>query len=75
MLVEILFVDPPLQRLGRGFMLVEVIRRYCASGGDYAYWRVSPDNEPMLRRSAKAFAGEGLVDQYEEWYNEKDLVV
>ncbi|MBI1299552.1 GNAT family N-acetyltransferase [bacterium] len=74
MLVDILFVDPPLQVLGRGFMLVgEVIRRYCASGGDYAYWRVSPDNEPMLRWSRKAFASEGLVDQYEEWVSEKTL--
>ncbi len=30
------------------------------------YWRVSTDNEPMLRWSARAFAGEGLVDQYGE---------
>ena len=76
MLVDVLFVDPPLQRLGRGFMLVgEVIRRYCASGGDYAYWRVSPENEPMLRWSAKAFAGEGLLDEYEEWYSEKVLLL
>lgn len=75
MLVDSLFVDPPLQRLGRGFMLVgEVIRRYCAGGGDYAYWRVSPENELMLRWSRKAFAGEALVDQYEEWYSEKILL-
>lgn len=74
MLVDVLFVDPPLQRLGKGFMLVgEVIRRYCASGGDYAYWRVNPENEAMLRWSRKAFAGEGLVDQYDEWYSEKIL--
>ena len=75
MLVDILFVDPSLQRLGRGFMLVgEVIRRFCSSGGDYAYWRVNPDNEPMLRWSRKAFAREGLVDQYDEWYSEKSLL-
>lgn len=37
------------------------------------YWRVSPDNEPMQCWSAKAFAGEGLVDQYGEWYSEKSL--
>ena len=75
MLVEILFVDPPLQRLGRGFMLVgEVCRRHAASGGDYVYWRVSPDNEPMLHWSHKVFARDGLVDQYEEWYSEKVLL-
>lgn len=75
MLVDILFVDPPLQRLGKGFMLVgEVIRRYCADGGDYAYWRVNPRNEAMLRWSRKAFAGEALVDQYAEWYSEKTLL-
>lgn len=75
MLVDILFVDPPLQLLGRGFMLVgEVIRRYCASGGDYSYWQVSAENEPMLRWSRKAFAGEGLVDEYDEWFSEKILL-
>lgn len=73
MLVDILFVDPPLQGLGRGFMLVgEVMRRYCASGGDYAYWRVMPDNEPMLRWSRRAFQN-ALADEYDEWYSEKTL--
>ena len=74
MLVDILFVDPSLQRVGRGFMLVgEVIRRYCQSGGDYAYWRVNPDNEAMLRWSRRAFQN-ALADEYEEWYTEKVLL-
>jgi len=38
-------------------------------------WRVSPQNEGMLRWSAKAFAGDGLVNQYEEWYSKKTLVL
>ncbi|MBI1299543.1 GNAT family N-acetyltransferase [bacterium] len=72
-LVEILFVDPPLQRLGRGFMLVaEAIRRKVAGRDDYSYWRVSAENEAMMRWSRKAFDG-GLIDEYEEWFSEKTL--
>jgi GNAT superfamily N-acetyltransferase len=71
--VEIMFVDPPLQQLGRGFMLVgESIRRYYSGAGNYAYWRVHPDNEPMLRWSRRAF-GEHLADEYDEWYSKKAL--
>lgn len=71
--VEIMFVDPPLQQLGRGFMLVgESTRRYYSGAGNYAYWRVSPDNEPMLRWSRRAF-GDHLVDEYDEWYSKKVL--
>lgn len=71
--VEIMFVDPPLQQLGRGFMLVgESTRRYYSGAGNYAYWRVHPDNEPMLRWSRRAF-GDHLVDEYDEWYSKKVL--
>lgn len=73
--VVIMFADPPLQRLGRGFMLVgEVFRRYCAgsSEADYFYCRVSADNEPMLRWTRRAFQGR-MVDEYAEWYSEKVL--
>ncbi|MFN8446062.1 MAG: GNAT family N-acetyltransferase [Caldilineaceae bacterium] len=69
--VEVMFVDPPLQQLGRGFMLVgESTRRYYSGCGNYAYWRVHPDNEAMLRWSRRAF-GEHLVDEYEEWVSTK----
>ena len=72
--VEIMFVDPPLQQLGRGFMLVgESTRRYYSGAGNYAYWRVHPDNEPMLRWSRRAF-GDHLVDEYDEWYSKKALM-
>ncbi len=72
--VEIMFVDPPLQQLGRGFMLVgESMRRYYSGAGNYAYWRVHPDNEPMLRWSRRAF-GDHLVDEYDEWYSKKVLM-
>jgi len=78
--VEILFVDPPLQRLGRGILLIcEMIRRYC-NDGDYAggcnehcYWRVSPENEGMIRWSQRSFPGR-FTDEYEEWYSEKILI-
>lgn len=78
--VEILFVDPPLQRLGRGILLIcEMIRRYC-NDGDYAggcnehcYWRVAPQNEGMLRWSQRSFPGR-FTDQYDEWYTEKILI-
>ena len=73
--VDILFVDPPLQRLGRGLMLVgEFIHRYCTGDGDLCYWRVSPENAAMLRWSRKAFDdGKLIIDEYEEWYSEKTL--
>lgn len=75
LLIEILFVDPPLQRLGKGFMLIgEVTRRCWEIGMEDMYWRASPDNEPMLRWSRNAFAGDGLVDQYDEWYTGKTLI-
>jgi len=78
--VEIMFVDPPLQRLGRGILLIcEMIRRYC-NDGDYAggcnehcYWRVSPENEGMIRWSQRSFPGR-FTDEYEEWYSEKILI-
>lgn len=75
LLVETMFVDPPLQQLGRGFILAgEVFRRYCSSAGgsDYFYCRVSAENEPMLRWTRRAFA-DRMVDEYAEWYSEKVL--
>lgn len=73
LLIEILFVDPPLQRLGKGFMLIgEVTRRCWQIGMEDMYWRASPDNEPMVRWSRKAFP-DTLSDEFEEWYSEKAL--
>ena len=73
LLIEILFVDPPLQRLGKGFMLIgEVTRRCWQIGMQDMYWRAAPDNEPMLRWSRKAFTNV-LTDEFEEWYSEKTL--
>lgn len=77
--VEIMFVDPPLQRLGRGILLIcEMIRRYCHDGdfqkscNEHCYWRVNPNNEGMLRWSRRSFPGR-FTDQYDEWYSEKVL--
>jgi len=73
LLVDILFVDPPLQRLGKGFMLIgEVIRRCWQVGIEYTYWQVRPDNKAMLRWSRRAFDG-ALADEYDERYSEKNL--
>ena len=73
LLIEILFVDPPLQRLGKGFMLIgEVTRRCWQIGMEDMYWRASPDNGPMVRWSRKAFKNV-LLDEFEEWYTEKTL--
>lgn len=75
LLIEILFVDPPLQRLGKGFMLIgEVTRRCWQIGMEDMYWRASPDNKPMVRWSRKAFQN-ALADEYEEWYTEKALTL
>lgn len=73
LLIDILFVDPPLQRLGKGFMLIgEVTRRCWQIGMQDMYWRASPDNAPMVRWSRKAFPNT-LSDEFEEWYSEKML--
>ena len=73
LLIEILFVDPPLQRLGKGFMLIgEVTRRCWQIGMQDMYWRAAPDNEPMLRWSRKAFTNV-LTAEFEEWYSAKVL--
>ncbi len=75
LLIDILFVDPPLQRLGKGFMLIgEVTRRCWQIGMEDMYWRASPDNKPMVRWSRKAFQN-ALADEYEEWYTEKALTL
>jgi len=78
--VEILFVDPPLQRLGRGILLIcEMIRRYCNDGeyaggcNEHCYWRVDTANEGMIRWSQRSFPGR-FTDQYDEWYTEKTLI-
>ncbi|MBI1297271.1 GNAT family N-acetyltransferase [bacterium] len=73
--VVIMFVDPPLQRLGRAFMLAgEVFQRYCrgSSEADYCYCRVSAENEPMLRWARRSFEGR-TVDEYAEWTSQKVL--
>ncbi len=77
--VEIMFVDPPLQRLGRGILLIcEMIRRYCNDGeyaggcNEHCYWRVDAANEGMIRWSQRSFPGR-FTDEYEEWYTEKIL--
>lgn len=70
-MVEVMFVDPPLQPLGRGIMLVaEMARRAVAAGVTCGYWGVSPDNQPMLRWSRQA-ADWLLIDEYDEWLSEK----
>ncbi len=74
LLIEILFVDPPLQRLGKGFMLIgEVTRRCWEIGMEDMYWRASPDNEPMVRWSRRAFQN-ALLEEYPEWTSEKVLL-
>lgn len=72
-MVEVMFVDPPLQPLGRGILLVaELIRRAIAAGDEYGYWGVAPDNTPMLRWSRQAF-GTALIDESVEWSSKKEL--
>jgi hypothetical protein len=43
-----------------------------SSEADYFYWRVSAENEPMLRWTRRAWKGR-IVDEYAEWYTEKTL--
>lgn len=74
--IVVMFADPPLQRLGRGFMLAgEVFQRYCrgSSEADYFYCRVRANNQPMLRWTRRAFEGR-MVDEYEERTSEKVLL-
>ncbi len=71
--VEVMFVDPPLQPLGRGMMLVgELVRRAIPDGIKRSYWGVAPDNEPMLRWTRRAFEGT-IVEEYAEWISRKTL--
>ena len=71
LLIEILFVYPPRQRLGK-MLIGEVTRRCWQIGMEDMYWRVAPDNAPMLEWSRRSFP-DRILDEYEEWVSEKYL--
>ena len=72
-MIETMFVDPPLQPLGRGMMLVgELIRRSIPDGIEYSYWGVAVDNEPMLHWTRRAFENT-IFDEYDEYVSYKEL--
>jgi arsenite methyltransferase len=73
LLIEILFVYPPRQRLGK-MLIGEVTRRCWQIGMQDMYWRVAPDNAPMLEWSRRSFPDQ-ILDEYEEWISEKKLGV
>lgn len=72
LLIDILYVYPPRQRLGK-MLIGEVTHRCWQIGMEDMYWRVAPDNAPMLEWSRRSFP-DGIVDEYEEWYSEKALI-
>lgn len=72
LLIDILFVYPPRQRLGK-MLIGEVTRRCWQIGMEDMYWRVAPDNEPMLQWSRLSFP-DVISDEFEEWYSEKTLI-
>lgn len=72
LLIDILFVYPPRQRLGK-MLIGEVTRRCWQIGMEDMYWRVAPDNEPMLQWSRLSFP-DVISDEFEEWYSEKALI-
>jgi GNAT superfamily N-acetyltransferase len=69
LLVDILFVYPPRQRLGK-MLIGEVIRRCLQIGMTDIYWRVKPNNEPMLQWSRRSLP-DTITDEFEEWYSLK----
>ena len=71
LLIDILFVYPPRQRLGK-MLIGEVTRRCWQIGMEDMYWRVAPDNAPMLEWSRRSFP-DRILDEYEEWVSEKEL--
>ncbi len=71
LLIEILFVYQPRQRLGK-MLIGEVTRRCWQIGMEDMYWRVAPDNAPMLEWSRRSFP-DTILDEYEEWFSEKVL--
>ena len=71
LLIDILFVYPPRQRLGK-MLIGEVTRRCWQIGMEDMYWRVAPDNAPMLEWSRRSFPNT-ILDEYEEWVSEKEL--
>jgi len=72
LLIDILFVYPPRQRLGK-MLIGEVTRRCWQIGMEDMYWRVAPDNAPMLEWSRRSFP-DTISDEFEEWYSEKVLL-
>lgn len=72
LLIDILFVYPPRQRMGK-MLIGEVTRRCWQIGMEDMYWRVKPDNEAMLQWSRLSFPAT-IADEFEEWYSEKVLV-
>jgi GNAT superfamily N-acetyltransferase len=72
LLIDILFVYPPRQRLGK-MLIGEVTRRCWQIGMEDMYWRVKPDNEPMLQWSRLSFP-DTISDEFEEWFSEKRLL-
>ncbi|HSH06006.1 MAG TPA: GNAT family N-acetyltransferase [Anaerolineae bacterium] len=69
LLIDILYVYPPRQRLGK-MLIGEVTHRCWQIGMQDMYWRVAPNNTPMLEWSRRSFP-DNIVDEYEEWYSEK----
>jgi GNAT superfamily N-acetyltransferase len=72
LLIDILFVYPPRKGLGK-LLIGEVTRRCWQIGMEDMYWRVKPDNEPMLQWSRLSFP-DTISDEFEEWYSVKALV-
>ncbi|MBX3000336.1 MAG: GNAT family N-acetyltransferase [Caldilineaceae bacterium] len=73
LLIDILYVYPPRQRLGK-MLIGEVTRRCWQIGMEDMYWRVAPDNAPMLEWSRRSFP-DRILEEYEEWTSEKVLGV
>jgi arsenite methyltransferase len=73
LLIDILYVYPPRQRLGK-MLIGEVTRRCWQIGMEDMYWRVAPDNAPMLEWSRRSFP-DRILDEFEEWTSEKTLGV
>jgi arsenite methyltransferase len=73
LLIDILYVYPPRQRLGK-MLIGEVTRRCWQIGMEDMYWRVAPENAPMLEWSRRSFP-DRILEEYEEWTSEKALGV
>jgi arsenite methyltransferase len=71
LLIDILYVYPPRQRLGK-MLIGEVTRRCWQIGMEDMYWRVAPENALMLDWSRRSFP-DRILEEYEEWTSEKAL--